>query len=135
MGIARAAAARSDCERDRVGAVVVKDRRVRSTGYNGSPAGQPGCVDCPRRTSGVARNSEYSNCVALHAEMNAIIYCDREDLQNATIYITREPCQDCMKLIMGSGISSAVYPRSDYCIRCGIPHVEGRCKRSTKGDR
>jgi dCMP deaminase len=108
--IAVAVAERSDCERDKVGAVVVKDRRIRSTGYNGAPAGQPGCGTCPRRTSQTPKGEGYENCVALHAEQNAIIYCDREDLQNATIYITRKPCDTCMKLIMGSGIESVVYP-------------------------
>src|SRR5690554_7251561 len=80
LGIAGAVAARSDCERSRVGAVVVKDRRIRGTGYNGAPAGMPGCSTCPRRTSDCAPGSDYSNCVAVHAEANALLYCDREDL-------------------------------------------------------
>jgi len=113
LGIARAVSARSDCERDRVGAVVVKDRRVRATGYNGAPAGKPGCISCPRRLSGVEPGSDYGNCVALHAEANALLYCDREDLIGATLYITRAPCYACSKLIDGAGITCVIYPRDE----------------------
>ena len=108
--IAEAVSARSDCERSKVGAVVVKDRRIRSTGFNGAPAGMPGCSTCPRRTSDCAPGSDYSNCVAVHAEANALLYCDREDLINATLYITREPCYGCQKLIAATGIVRVVTP-------------------------
>lgn len=130
MGIAKAVAERSDCERSKVGAVVVKDRRVRGTGYNGSPAGQPGCSDCPRRRSTVAPGSSYSEgsgrCVAVHAEANALLYCDREDLVGATLYITREPCFDCDKLIQAAGVAAVVWPApQDLCV-CIAGH-EGHC--------
>lgn len=114
MGIAHAVAERSDCERSQVGAVVVKDRRIRGTGYNGAPAGRPGCLSCPRRRSTVAPNTDYSEgpgrCVAVHAEANALLYCDRADLVGATIYITREPCFDCDKLIQAAGVHSVIWP-------------------------
>ncbi|MBM4592637.1 cell division protein DedD [Rhodococcus hoagii] len=110
LGIAKAVAERSDCDRDKVGAVVVKDRRVRSTGYNGAPAGLDGCATCPRRTSGVQPGTSYDNCVAVHAEANALLYCDREDLVDATIYITRAPCYACSKLIAATGVVRVVYP-------------------------
>ena len=110
LGIAKAVSVRSDCERDQVGAVIVKDRRIRATGYNGAPAGNPGCFSCPRRLSGVTPGSSYDNCVAIHAEANALLHCDREDLIDATIYITRAPCISCAKLIAGSGVSNVVYP-------------------------
>ena len=110
MGIAYAASLRSDCERDRVGAVVVKARRVRSTGYNGSPAGAVGCVGCPRRLSSVPSGSSYDNCVAVHAEANALLYCDREDLVGATLYVTRQPCFSCWKLIDAAGVEDVVWP-------------------------
>lgn len=117
LGIATAAAKRSDCERSQVGAVVVKDRRVRATGYNGAPAGAPGCDTCPRRVAeAVPGVSSYSSgptrCVSVHAEANALLYCDREDLIGATLYITREPCADCSKLIAASGIEKVVTPDS-----------------------
>lgn len=117
LGIATAAAKRSDCERSQVGAVVVKDRRVRATGYNGAPAGAPGCDTCPRRVAEVVPGvSSYSSgptrCVSVHAEANALLYCDREDLIGATLYITREPCVDCEKLIAATGVERVVTPDS-----------------------
>lgn len=110
MGIAKAVAQRSDCERDKVGAVVVKDRRIRGTGYNGAPSGKPGCDTCPRRLSNVPSGTNYDNCVAVHAEANALLYCNREDLIGATIYITREPCYACDKLIQAAGVHAVVWP-------------------------
>ena len=115
LGIADAVAARSDCDRRKVGAVIVApDRRIVGTGYNGAPAGQPGCEFCPRRTSGVPPGGEnYETglyaCVALHAEANALLYTDRHDLNGASIYITCPPCLQCQKLIRGAGIVDLHY--------------------------
>lgn len=111
LGIAAAVSRRSDCERARVGAVVVKDRRIRGTGYNGAPSGAPGCAECPRRLSDVPPGSSYDNCVAVHAEANALLHCDREDLVGSTLYITREPCYGCWKLIQGAGVELVVWPK------------------------
>ena len=119
LGIAEAASRRSSCQRDKVGAIIVKDRRARSLGYNDAPASHPGCQNCPRRSIPVGSTQSYDNCVALHAEQNAIIYCDREDMQGATIYVTRMPCITCMKLIMGSGIMAVQWP--------GMPEVKTDC--------
>lgn len=114
LGIAEAVAQRSDCERSRVGAVIVKDRRIRATGYNSAPAGKPGCDTCPRRLSGCEPGSDYGpgpgSCVAVHAEANALLYCDRVDLQGATLYITRGPCYACQKLIEAAGITNVIWP-------------------------
>ncbi|WP_431941621.1 deoxycytidylate deaminase [Nocardia grenadensis] len=110
LGIAQAAKVRSSCVRDKVGAVVVKDNRVRITGYNDAPAGQPGCESCPRRTMDVEPGSDYSNCVACHAEANALIHCDRADLIDATLYVTRKPCYACSKLIAAAGITRIITP-------------------------
>lgn len=111
MCIARAVSLRSDCTRDKVGAVIVApDRRVRATGYNGAPSGLPGCETCPRALSDVKPGTPYNNCVAVHAEANALLYCGREDLKGATLYVTREPCTDCSKLIAGAGIERVVTP-------------------------
>jgi dCMP deaminase len=111
---ARWAASKSDCERDKVGAVIVdKHNRVRITGYNGAPKGDPGCDTCPRRTSGCAPGSSYDTdigrCVAVHAEANALLWA-KEDLTDATMYVTREPCYACSKLIAGAGIRRVVWP-------------------------
>lgn len=111
LGIAGAVSQRSDCERDKVGAVVVgADRRIRATGYNGAPAGQPGCSSCPRRSSDVLPGSCYSNCVAIHAELNALLFCDRQDLPGSTLYVTRAPCYACLKAIYASGVAKTVWP-------------------------
>lgn len=113
LGIAKAVSLRSDCERDKVGAVVVgSDHRIRATGYNGSPAGMAGCSTCPRRTSDVAPGSCYSNCVAIHAELNALLYCDRSDLPGSTLYITREACYGCLKAINAARVERVVTPGS-----------------------
>lgn len=114
LNIARAVSLRSDCERSQVGAVVVDaERRIRSTGYNGAPAGRPGCRTCPRRLSGVEPGSDYTNCIAVHAEANALLYADRDDLPGSTLYITREPCVDCTKLIAATGIVRIVTPEGE----------------------
>lgn len=114
LNIAKAVAERSDCERSKVGAVVVNDRRIRATGYNGSASGKPGCLSCPRRLSGVESGSDYDSgsgrCHAIHAEANALLYCDRQDLVGATIYITRSPCYGCTKLIEAAGVERVVWP-------------------------
>ena len=114
LGIATAVAARADCTRRQVGAVVVKDRRIVGTGYNGAPAGDPGCVTCPRRTSDAEPGSSYDTgpgqCVAIHAEANALLYTDRTDLVGSTIYATCMPCDGCFKLIRGAGVTRVVTP-------------------------
>lgn len=115
-GIARAVSERADCRRARHGAVIVKNHRIVSTGYNGGPSGGPSCLagECPRgllsRTqepgvsTGGKGSQDYSNCVAIHAEANAIIYGDRDDMRGATLYVTGTPCDGCTKLIKGAGI-------------------------------
>jgi dCMP deaminase len=92
------------------GSSVVQERRIRSTGYNGAPTGKPGCQSCPRRLSDVPPGSDYSNCVAIHAEANALIHCDRADLPGSTLYITREPCYGCLKLIAAAGVARVAFP-------------------------
>ena len=122
LGIAAAVSLRSDCERDKVGAVVVgSDRRIRSTGYNGSPSGMEGCSSCPRRTSDVPPGSCYRDCVAIHAELNALLYCDRSDLPGSTLYITRQSCYGCLKAIQASGVARVVTPEN-WCELTGEFH-------------
>lgn len=126
FGIAEAVSRRSTCVRSQVGAVVVDPHhRVRSTGYNDGPAGMPGCSDCPRRTSTVPPGSNYDNCVSVHAEANALLYCDRQDLLYGTLYVTRKPCISCFKLIWGTGVREVKWLTEDGTIAVGCrPNTE-----------
>jgi dCMP deaminase len=149
FGIADAVARRADCTRRRVGAVLVHDNRVVSTGYNGSPAGRPGCLDgaCPRGRhyrathqggppadgrialpgevcggcgeswpcpESVPPGSSYDTgkgaCSSLHAEENCIIYSSYANCRNSTMYVTDQPCDGCMRMIRGAGISIVLWP-------------------------
>lgn len=112
LDIARAVAARADCTRRQVGAVIVRDHRIVATGYNGAPAGDPGCLSgaCPRGLATyteVPANSNYDNCVSIHAEQNALLYAGAS-CRGATIYVTDPPCPTCAKLLRGAGITRVV---------------------------
>ncbi|CAA07144.1 gp20 [Lomovskayavirus C31] len=114
-------ATRADCTRSQVGAVLVNaNHEVRGTGYNGAPSGVPGCASagaCPRgQLSAVecAPNSDYANCVADHAERNAIRHAPSAELAGATLYTTREPCPACWTLIRAAGIRRVVTPTTSH---------------------
>jgi len=92
------------CERLKVGAVVVKDKKVIGDGFNGSPKGQPHCTDV-----GCLKNEEGRCIRTLHAEYNAILQSDRHLLKGATIYCTHEPCENCTKNIVQAGIARVVF--------------------------
>ena len=120
LGIATAVAARADCTRRKVGAVLVDDNhRVISTGFNGAPPGAPGCLTknaCPRGLSTpeeVPPFSPYGTCIAVHAEANAIIYANPEERKGTTLYITCAPCTDCHQLILAVGIKEIVWMTPD----------------------
>lgn len=105
MTIAVQAARRSTCDRKWVGAVIVRDRTILSTGYNGSIRGMPHCDD-------VGHTMENGHCVAtVHAEANAIIQAAKNGtaIDGADIYITASPCWNCFKLIANSGIKKIFY--------------------------
>lgn len=116
LGVARAVAARADCSRRQVGAVIVKDQTIVSTGYNGSAPGGPSCWkgECPRGSSSVAPDSSYDSgpgaCISIHAEMNAMLRASWAEMQGATLYCTDNPCPGCAKAISGSGIARVVSP-------------------------
>lgn len=108
-------ATRADCRRSLVGAVIVKDHRIVATGYNGAPAGMPGCLDghCPRgllpaAASGGDYDAGMGRCISVHAEANAIVHANRADTLGSTIYITKPPCPTCTKLIAAAGIDRTV---------------------------
>ncbi|ABZ83482.1 come operon protein 2 [Heliomicrobium modesticaldum Ice1] len=107
IDIAFAVSSRSTCPRRSVGAVIVKDKRIKGTGYNGSPAGLPHCTD-----AGCCMWNNH--CVrTIHAEVNAIMECSPEERKGATIYVTDRPCAECAKVIISSGIRRVVFAR-DY---------------------
>ena len=100
MNIARQVATRSTCDRKHVGAVIVRDKRILSTGYNGSIRGLPHCDE-------VGHLMENNHCVrTVHAEANAIVQsaCNGVRIEGADIYVTASPCWNCFKLIANSGI-------------------------------
>lgn len=113
INIAHEIARASKCVSKQVGAVIVKDGRILSTGYNGTPSGY---VNCCEYWDGKYTNEhhEWSKTYEIHAEMNAIIWAAREgiSIKGATIYVTLEPCSDCSKNIIASGITRIVYDKS-----------------------
>jgi dCMP deaminase len=110
LNMASETATRSNCMRRRHGAVIVRQRRIRSTGYNGPPSGHPHCDEgaCPRARAESVSGWGHDNCIAIHAEANAILYSSPEEREGATIYITGPPCFGCAKLIANSGITEVV---------------------------
>ncbi|HEX2235844.1 MAG TPA: deaminase [Actinomycetota bacterium] len=116
LNIARETARRSNCIRRQHGAVIVRRRRIRSTGYNGPPSGHAHCDTgaCPRAHADGASGWAHDNCVAIHAEANAILYSAPEERDGATIYITGVPCFGCAKLIANSGIAEVVAEGDPY---------------------
>lgn len=115
LSLAEQVAERTDCRRSKVGAVLVDhEHRIVGTGYPGTAPGEPGCLDgaCPR---GLLSNEEcapltaYDNCISVHAEANALLNSDRSRYEGGTIYVTREPCHWCYKLIKAAGISFAIF--------------------------
>ncbi len=116
LNIARETATRSNCVRRQHGAVIVSNRRIRSTGYNGPPSGHPHCDEgaCPRAQSQEMSGWAYDTCIAIHAEANAILYSSPQDRERATIYITGVPCFTCAKLIANSGITEVVATGEPY---------------------
>ena len=105
--IAKATALRTTCLKRKVGAVITKDNRVLSTGYNGPPAGLSHCFTCIRSKSG----ENLLECRGVHAEQNAILYALKEfgDISDTSIYITTQPCTTCCKLIITAGIRKVVF--------------------------
>ena len=119
MEIAEIVKTRSTCLRRQVGAVIVKDNRILTTGYNGSPAGTFNCIDkgtCKRIELGIPSGERHELCRALHAEQNAMLSAARKDMIGADLYLVAirydtsdyeigaTSCQMCRKLIINSGI-------------------------------
>jgi len=112
--IASVVATRAECSRRRVGAVIVEkgSQSIVSTGYNGSPPNERSCLQgaCKRAQSDAVSGTGYaeSNCVALHAESNAIMRAGYAKCKGSTLYVTTAPCDLCVPLIKASGIARVV---------------------------
>ncbi len=117
MNIAKVAASRSNCLKRKVAAIIVRDKRIISTGYNGTPRGTRNCNEggCPRCNSLASSGTGLDECLCSHGEENAIVQAAYHGvgLSDSTIYSTFAPCLLCAKMIINSGISDVVYNR-DY---------------------
>lgn len=113
MAITKVVAMRSTCLRQNVGAVIVKDKRILSTGYNGAPANLPHCIDlgCLREELKIPSGERHELCRAVHAEQNAIIQAALHgvSIENATMYTTHQPCIMCAKMLINSKIKRVIY--------------------------
>ncbi len=113
MEIAKVVAKRSTCLRQKVGAVIVKDKRILTTGYNGAPTGMKHCLDigCLREQLRIPSGERHELCRAVHAEQNAIIQAAYHgvSIKDATLYTTHQPCIMCAKMIINAGIKKVVY--------------------------
>jgi len=117
MTIAADVARRSTCLRRQVGAILVVDRRLLSTGYNGAPTGVPHCSEsgCLRQQMAVPSGERHELCRGLHAEQNAIIQAAKHGVRidGATLYTTHHPCSMCAKMAINAGIKRIVC-QQDY---------------------
>ncbi|NIO05098.1 MAG: cytidine deaminase [Proteobacteria bacterium] len=113
MEITKLVARRSTCLRRQVGAILVKDKKILATGYNGAPVGLDHCIDvgCLRQELNVPSGERHELCRGLHAEQNAIIQAAFHgvSIQGATVYCTNLPCSICIKMIINAGIRDVVY--------------------------
>lgn len=125
MNLATDLALRSHCVKAQVGAVLTKDTRIISIGYNGPPAGTHNC-DEEWPETGCPRDSRNSCSLALHAEENAILYAVKNgaDLKGSTLYITLSPCLPCARIIYSSGIKKVCFLNS-YAAYKGLASDEG----------
>ena len=119
MNIARVVAQRSNCVKRHVAAIIVKDRRIISTGYNGTPRGVKNCNEggCPRCNSFGHSGANLGECLCSHAEENSITQAAYHgvSIKGATIYTTFSPCLTCTKMIINSGIAEVIYD-SEYSL-------------------
>jgi dCMP deaminase len=132
MDIAHVVARRSNCMKRKVAAVVVRDRRIVTTGYNGTPRGARNCNEggCPRCNTLAPAGAELEECMCNHAEENAIVQAAFHGIsvRGATLYCTYSPCLHCTKLIINAGIEEVVYNAEypmgaralDLLTECGV---------------
>ena len=116
MDMAKLVATWSSCyqQNRQVGAVIVKDKRILTTGYNGASSGIESCAErgeCLRRVKNIASGTMQEVCYAVHAEQNAIIQAAKlgVSLEGAVMYVTHQPCVICTRMILNSGIKKVIY--------------------------
>lgn len=127
LDIAAEVAKRSTCLRRQYGAIIVNHDEIIATGYNGAPRGEENCCDkgyCWREANNIPHGQQYEKCVAVHAEMNAIISAARKDMLGATLYLAgwedgkrlteAEPCEICRKLIKNAGIKRVINREDNF---------------------
>ena len=104
---------RSTCMRRQVGALIVKNKRILATGYNGAPTKCKHCIDigCLREELSIPSGERHELCRAIHAEQNAIVQAANSgtSIKESTLYVTHHPCILCSKMIMNSGITSIIF--------------------------
>lgn len=117
MSIVELVKTRSTCLRRQVGALIVKDKRILASGYNGAPVGCRHCEEtgCLREKLGVPSGQRHELCRATHAEQNAIVQAAYSGtcVKNSTLYVTTQPCVLCAKLAINAGIKKIVF-KGDY---------------------
>ncbi|MBU0497381.1 MAG: dCMP deaminase family protein [Candidatus Thermoplasmatota archaeon] len=113
MEMAHVVAKRSTCQRRKVGAILVKNKHILSTGYNGAPKGMRHCDDvgCLRSNQGIPSGERHELCRGLHAEQNAIIQAAvfGISIEGSTIYCTDTPCVVCVKMLINAGVKEIIY--------------------------
>ncbi len=126
MDLAQSLALRSHCTRAQVGAVLTKDTRIISIGYNGPPQGTHNCDEDFHEEGGCPRDSKGSCSLALHAEQNAILYASKNgaSIEGSTIYVTLSPCISCARIIYSMKIKRVIYLNS-YAAYKGLASDEG----------
>jgi len=116
LELARTTSTRATCSRRKHGAVIVQQRRIVATGYNGGPSGYPHCEDggCPRALSEAKQGYDYERCIAIHAEANALLFSSPQERDGSSLYCTGAPCFGCAKLIANSGVTEVVAAGNRY---------------------
>jgi dCMP deaminase len=117
MKMAEDASTRSNCLRRKVGAVIVKQRNIISTGYNGTPIGVKNCFEggCPRCQSDIEPGQGYDTCICVHAEANAVLLAARHGnaTEGGVLYTTLRPCFSCLKEAVQAGIQEIVFEEGE----------------------
>ncbi len=113
MKLAKEVKSRSTCKRRQVGALIVKEKRILATGYNGAPTGCKHCIDigCMRDKLSIPSGERHELCRGIHAEQNGIVQAAYAgtSIAGSTLYVTHQPCSLCAKMIINAGIVRVVY--------------------------